>query len=269
MFWAAEALRVYVEMDRGAPPVAHRLLPRPRSAHLAADGTLSWKWYTKADLHGFGESHHGRFLRVHTRLCEHFAALADDSDDAIRRFAERWGPLRYPRSRPRALDETESIKEWRKFAVLARALVRSTIASHQGTRGHLDDLRSICEWLQIAQVRDATAEDKRLLVVMALNQWHNQSGGNALLGMSKDKIVMRPRSFFLFGIIGLQLAYAVSGAQDTLVCYHCQRFYTPKHKPRTGTRNFCKHCRRLGKPQLYAMRDLRARKRRDRGAARE
>jgi len=260
MFWRAEALRIYDEKARGAPPIAVRYVPRPRSAHLSADGTLSWKWDSTAVLHDFGTSIPPRFHRIPTRLCERFAALADDSDEAIRRFAERWGPLRYPKPQTQLVDDTEALVEWRRFAMLARALVRCAVASSELTPGRPEDWRSICDWLQVPPEPQPTAEHGLLLVASALNLWHARSTGHALVEIQKTKMVMRPRSVFLFGIIALQLAYAITGAQDTLVCYHCARFYTPKNKPRTGSRNFCSGCRRLGKPQLYAMRDLRTRR---------
>jgi hypothetical protein len=261
MFWKSEAQRIYEDQLRGAPPTAIRSVPRPRSAHLSADGTLSWKWYSNAVLHGFGKSVPTRFRRIHTRLSERFADLADAPDEAIRRFAAQWGPLRYPKRTIESFDDVESILEWRRFATLTRALVRCASALSEGTSGLPQDWRSICEWLQIAAEQNPSTEHGLLLVASALNLWYARSSGNALVEIQRNKMILCPRCVFLFWIIGLQLAYAITGAQDTLVCYHCARFYTPKNRPRTGSRNFCPTCRRHGKPVLYAMRDLRARRR--------
>jgi hypothetical protein len=264
MVWKAEALRIYGEKARGAPPSAVPSVPIPRSAHLSANRTLSWTWHSNAVLHGFGTSTPGRFRRIHTRLCERFAALADDSDEAIRRFAERWGPLRYPQPRTEPVVDTEAVLEWRRFATLARALVRCAVALSESMRGRPEDWRSICEWLHVPNEPHPSTVHGLLLVASALNLWYGRSTGHGLVEIQKTKMVMRPRAIFLFGIIGLQLTYAITGAQGTLICYHCARFYTPKNKPRTGSRNFCAGCRRAGKPQLYAMRDLRARRKRSR-----
>ncbi len=92
-----------------------------------------------------------------------------------------------------------------------------------------------------------------------MNQWYDRSTGNSIVDLHGNKMVMRPRSVFLFGIIGLQLAYTSTATRDSLVCFHCGGFYVPRNKPRTGSRAFCPRCRRQAKPQLYAMRDFRAR----------
>jgi len=46
------------------------------------------------------------------------------------------------------------------------------------------------------------------------------------------------------------------------VCYHCKRVYWPKNLPRTGARSFCSTCQRDRKPEMYAMREYRARQKR-------
>jgi len=154
---------------------------------------------------------------------------------------------------------TETVREWRRFALLARALLRCAVALSSEAEGRPEDWLSLCEWLEIPPIPAPTAELGLRLLASALNHWYGRSTGNSIVELQGSKIVMRPRSGFLFGIIGLQLAYTASATRDSLVCYHCGAFYTPRNKPRTGSRNFCPRCRRLSKPQLHAMRDFRAR----------
>lgn len=258
-----QTLEHYGKQDRGAPPVSFPFVSRPRSAHLAADGTISWKWYSNAVLHGQDIGVAVRARRILARLGERFAALADKQDEAIRCFAAQWGPLRYPTAPTVRNGDTESIKEWRRFAILARALLRCSVALSTEAQGRPEDWVSICEWLQLPPSLVRTAVDRLFLLASALNQWYGRSTGNSIVELQGKKMVMRPRLVSLFGIIGLQLAYTATATRDSLVCYHCGGFYAPRNKPRTGSRNFCARCRRRAKPQLYAMRDLRARQKRN------
>lgn len=255
-------LETYGKQDRGAPPVSMPFVSRPRSAHLAADGTISWKWHSNGVIHDQDISVPARARRIPARLAERFAALAEKPDQALCDFAAQWGPLRYPTAPTWRLDDTESLEEWRRFTVLARALLRCTVALSTKANGRPEDWLSICQWLQIQPALAPSAELGLRLLASALNHWYGRSTGNSIVELQGTKIVMRPRSGFLFGIIGLQLAYTASATRDSLVCYHCGGFYTPKNKPRTGSRNFCPRCQRLAKPQLYAMRDFRSRQNR-------
>jgi len=257
-------LDTYGKQDRGAPPVSMPFVSRPRSAHLAADGTISWKWHSNAvvrwqDITRQEISVAARARRIPARLAERFAALAGKSDEAICDFAGQWGPLRYPTLPVVRNGGTETVREWRRFALLARALLRCAVALSSEAEGRPEDWLSLCEWLEIPPIPAPTAELGLRLLASALNHWYGRSTGNSIVELQGSKIVMRPRSGYLFGIIGLQLAYTASATRDSLVCYHCGAFYTPRNKPRTGSRNFCPRCRRLSKPQLHAMRDFRAR----------
>lgn len=255
---------MYGKQDLGAPPAYFAWLPRPRSARLAPDGTISWRWHTRARVEGLDPLQTTRVVparRIPVQLAKRFAALADKPDETICRFAGDWGPLRYPRTTDRDSGDTELVQQWRRFAVLARAILRSAVAVSERTKGHSEDWLSICTWLNIPPEARPNAHLGLWLVVSALNQWYGRSSGNSIVEIHGNGIVIRPRSGFLFGILGLQLAWTVTATRDSLACYHCGALYRPNHKPRTGSRTFCPRCRRKGKPQLYAMRDLRDRQR--------
>ena len=100
---------------------------------------------------------------------------------------------------------------------------------------------------------------RRATVLAALNRWYAAGPGNTILVLEGDRVVIRPQVGTLFGIIGAQLVYQVIRPHKTLVCYHCNGLFTPRRVPSTGGRQFCPECRKLGKPQLYAMRDYRRR----------
>ena len=205
-------LDTYGKQDRGAPPVSMPFVSRPRSAHLAADGTISWKWHSNAvvrwqDITRQEISVAARARRIPARLAERFAALAGKSDEAICDFAGQWGPLRYPTLPVVRNGGTETVREWRRFALLARALLRCAVALSSEAEGRPEDWLSLCEWLEIPPIPAPTAELGLRLLASALNHWYGRSTGNSIVELQGSKIVMRPRSGYLFGIIGLQLAY--------------------------------------------------------------
>ena len=179
------------------------------------------------------------------------------------------GPLR-PSFWPKSSD-SEPLEGWVDLAKLARSLLSCSIAIQQARVGCRDDWQTICRWLNQPYDPLLTNTDpdpkfrylklyRRVLVVHALNRWYSVSSGNVLLGMRQGKLMIEPAATTLFGIIGLQLAYRITNASEMLVCYHCRRFFRPQRKAATGARTFCPTCRRSSKPQLYAMRDYRQRR---------
>src|SRR5271155_2213966 len=87
-------------------------LPRPLRAYLESDGTLSY-------VYPHGKLPESYVLQTpHAGLCFDFAQLAHGSDEQIRDFAEHWGPLG---SKP---PSQEHLKHWRRYAVLADALLQ-------------------------------------------------------------------------------------------------------------------------------------------------
>src|ERR1700693_2554708 len=84
--------------SRGVPAGAAHL-PAAVSAYLSPTGVLTWEGTPalRADAH-LRPSRMAMPRRINAELCQLFAALADGEKEKIRRFAARWGPLRYPRS---------------------------------------------------------------------------------------------------------------------------------------------------------------------------
>jgi hypothetical protein len=265
--WASESIS-HVTRSRNGKVAASAHLSVPHEAKLSRNGTLTWQWTSLVvTLEGTKRVSPALPRKVSSHLWEDFVALADAESEQIRAFSERWGPLRWE-----AIDcKSEALKDWRYFAQLASALVHCSAALGQGEPGAKSYWSAICQWLNITldpdlpkpEVRKpSTALHRRILLAQALNRWHARSLGNSIIGLQQDKLVIAPQVTTLFGIIGLQLAYRITGASEMLVCHHCTRFFPPKPQQAGQKRAFCPACRKKAKPQLYAMRDYRARLRR-------
>jgi hypothetical protein len=239
-------------------------LPKPYSVHLSRQGMLLFRWPRARSA---GQTRKNPPLRrVLPGLWSEFVQLAGRDDGEIRRFAEYWGPLR-PSRRPSPA--TESVEEWRQSAILARALVRTDAAIRRNEPGSAEDWQAICQWLRWAYDPELASQrtkwpgavvlHRRATVIAALNRWYSASPGNTILVLEGDRVAIRPQVATLFGTIGAQLAYQVISSHKTLICYHCNDFFTPRRIPSTGGRQFCPECRKRGNPQLYAMRDYRRR----------
>jgi hypothetical protein len=261
--WAIESLG-HVTIHRNGKVAIDMHLAAPYAAHLSQDGILTWKWtQTVFTREGKTQSTGQRPRKVSPRLWQDFASLANaKKSEEIRAFAERWGPLRHRN----VTAESEELEQWRYFAKLASALLKGSVALGQAQPGANEDWKTICSWLNMRFNPDLSGPDRRpsipyrcALLARALNRWYSLSLGNTLIGWQEDKLVIAPAATTLFGIIGLQLAYRITGATQMLVCHHCTRFFTPERKPSSGKRAFCPTCRRHAKPQLYAMRDYRIR----------
>src|SRR5579863_4784961 len=100
-----EDLLTFPDREGPARVIGPFYLPQPMDANVDADRNLSWTWENPSKLH-----------EPPSTLCFEFAKLTDGSDDTIRRFAARWGPLGLS---PRVIEERIGL--WLKYARLARA----------------------------------------------------------------------------------------------------------------------------------------------------
>jgi hypothetical protein len=150
---------------------------------------------------------------------------------------------------------------------VANAILRCSVALRKRRAGSIEDWKVLEKWLGMIGFAERTSlqggDDlaRRYVLAQALNLWFSCAKGNSLIGIQNDKLVIAPAVNSLLGIIGVQLAYHIIGASQMLVCHHCHRSFTPRRKPSTGRRVFCVACRHNKKPQVHAMRDLRARQR--------
>ncbi len=231
----------------------------PHEVRLSRDGVLHFQWYrTDHTFKGARSALHSS-RNVDSRLWKEFIALAGATDREIRAFANKWGPLRHKETQP----QIERLSDWRKYARLALAIFQCSVALKQRRLGSIEDWNVVGSWLGAdltSQLQDGDDLARRYTLAQALNLWFSRAKASSLIAIQKEKLVIAPAVNSLFGIIGVQLAYQITGASQMLVCHHCHRSFTPARKPPTGVRTFCPACRRDKKPQLYAMRDLRARR---------
>src|SRR5579862_6841613 len=239
---------------------ASHIVP-PLGAHLR-EGVLSWTWHSERQTkEGKFTSVGGKPRKMDSRLWRKFAALAEQSDEEIRAFSGRWGPLD-----PVQGEGTETIKRWRRLASLASALIQSSIALAKDELGRAEDWSTIAGWLKVPEPEQIPFRResprvqlifRRMLLVRAVNRWFAQSQGNGILLLSGDQIVTCPSSSTLLGTIGVQLAYQIAHAERMELCFHCKNWFVPDRVPSRGARRFCDACRKHGKPQMYAARDYR------------
>src|SRR5579862_5953102 len=150
--------------DRNARLLVHPTLPRPLEACLDHDGYLTWRWYKKYEEGGHDVPPKLQVPR--NGLCFEFARLAQASDEHIRRFAERWGPLRIEQR------EEEHLDKWRSYAVLAQAVLRFAGDRVQGGRGSTEDWGTICAWLQLGTLdRPRSVNQQLAIAASAVNSW--------------------------------------------------------------------------------------------------
>ena len=216
-------------MTRRSPFSLASHIATPLAARLSRTKVLSWTWHSER------QTKDGKFTsvvskprKVESGLWKKFASLADQSDEEIRVFAARWGPLG-----PIEAARTENISEWRQLASLAHALIQSSTALAQDELGRAEDWSMIADWLTIPEPQSPSGRDsprvqlmfRRMVLVRALNQWFTRSQGIGILLLSGDQLVVCPSSTTLFGIIGVQLAQQIAHAERMDLCFHCKQWF--------------------------------------------
>jgi hypothetical protein len=232
-------------------------MPRPRSARLDRQGKLSWQWSTSK---GWARSS-GAVQRIPPDLCFTFAQLANGDDEAIRSFAERWGPLNW---RSESVHDTprEAVEDWRRYAVLAQAILRFVAQGFKDSDG-VSDWKTIWSWLYPGQ----TVPELALLplkfrmspAAMAVNRWYSAAPGNGIVEVANKNLQLQPFASTLLGTLAGQIAEKISRNDESVICAGCHQLFVPKRPPSRGTRQYCKRCRRKKLPERDAARDYRLR----------
>jgi hypothetical protein len=239
--------------DRNARLVVHPTFPRPLEARLDHDGYLTWRWYE--DEQG-GRDVPPKLQVPRNGLCFEFARLAQASDEHIRRFAERWGPLRIEQR------EEEHVDKWRSYAVLAQVLLRFAGDTAHGGRGSKEDWGTICAWLQVGTLdRPRSVNQQLAIAASAVNSWFAAARGHRILDVVEGQFQIRPGASNLFGVLGAQLAHAIARSDELARCAGCKAAFTPKRPISHGSRQYCNRCRHAKIPQRDASRAWRSRKR--------
>ena len=202
-------------------------------------------------------------------LWKQFLRLHDATEEQVRRFALRYGPLT-PNLRP---GETEEISYWRHFSRLGHAIIRGHQAIAAGQHGEEGDWSVLSEFLNVPfdsliprerrrqDPLEKAAAVKFTTIPRALNKWFAQAGPCTLVDASPNGygILIAPRSNTLLGAIVTQIANQVTGPTTVVACSNCGRVYEPSRRPRRGERHYCRECRRNGVPGRDAAREFRRR----------
>jgi hypothetical protein len=109
------------------------------------------------------------------------------------------------------------------------------------------------------------------MVVSVLNEWIAEGEVRPRLHLSgkgpdaRPKIVLAPAfkavepEFPLFGVLGMQLLFAVSTERGVEFCSSCGECFEPGRQVRAGVWHYCNNCRVSGAMQRHASREYRAR----------
>jgi hypothetical protein len=190
------------------------------------------------------------------RLCFQFAQLARASDERIVELAGRWGPLGFD------LRAEEDIRDWRRYAALAGALLRFTSEHAVGRRSEKEDWRIICEFVFGAADRDdLKIREQTAVTALAVNTWFARARGHRILGSVDGVLQIRPNTSNLFGILITQIAHVMARTDQMAVCAGCKRAFTPERPISRGSRQYCRRFRKAKVPGRDASRDWRKRAR--------
>jgi hypothetical protein len=114
----------------------------------------------------------------------------------------------------------------------------------------VQDAKKIIELAaRIGQNADSEPESDRILVALEIDDWLRY-------GAVRPSIEWRGESPSLsfeawpFGLLALQMLFAVAGAAQVALCDGCGKPYLPRRKPRPDQRHFCTHCGERGAARL-------------------
>lgn len=212
-------------------------------------------------------------------MLQQFAGLWDAPPARVLAFARRWGPLGIcPCGKPatHSLDCApcgwdgsggwEPLKRWNFYAHRARAVLFLGSQLRGGGRSPTDEIRPLRRDLASVLLAAGRLEQPRVLpvdlwtlLVLVVNEWIEVGGVRPRLVMSGNaakgppELVLSPTwrfqhpEFSLFGALGMQLAFAVSGARGLAFCSACGTWFEPGSQLRVGTRHYCPECATRGK----------------------
>lgn len=215
-------------------------------------------------------------------MLEKFIRLADDkSGEKIQRYACEYGNLHLckahsmpaghnPQCEPlmiwhievgvgvmeKTFENGELLKNWRKYANFARALLNVSANLHDGKLGDSKDWEILRRhYLPGGIYADSENKEERI----CREKFYVGSGVHHWLAIANVRPAFTwnnetPEISFecdngygkLFGNLAIQLMMAISQTKKLVLCSSCGEPYIPKRKPRAGERNYCqkKYCGR-------------------------
>jgi len=215
-------------------------------------------------------------------LLNGFVTLAEASDDAIVKFAKRWGPLalcekhglpythlpvkgkwcgqlktRVVSFRDEKLGRMvkgegcrESLASWREYAGQARATLSLAANIHQERLGNLEDwskfpgYEKVVESIRKSESKKRALRQEQWLLGQVINDWLRWGTVAPKFEWDTDTPRLTLSGTWLAGALALQLAMAVSRTEGLAFCSNCGRGYVPTRRPRVNVRNYCEDCGR-------------------------
>ncbi len=247
------------------------------------------KFLDLADANGLKVLRYARQYGV-LGLCEHDLPYTHNPPPVLGRS---YSSIPEPYCVPRGWNggrASESIDTWRYFARVAMGLIRVARSQRRGNCGQSEDWQQVYQRVGFPDrlaaasppgVTDVASDivtffvmrqkwellNDQLPLQRVVNEWINLANVRPCLSLlltgAHRPVARGYRLNYgggLFGVLGVQLAYAVAGWHSFDFCSGCGRVFHPEVAPRTGQRRYCQACRDAGKPVVDAKRDYRLRK---------
>jgi hypothetical protein len=154
------------------------------------------------------------------------------------------------------------MEDWRRYAQLARALLRFVGEQVSGGRAKNEDWSTICNFLSLQLDRaPLPARFQMAITASAVNAWFAKAHGHRIMDTVDGQLQVVPGASNLFGVLVTQIAHVIARSDQLAVCAGCQNPFTPKRPLSRGSRQYCNRCRNAKVPARDASRDWRRRSR--------
>ena len=212
-------------------------------------------------------------------LLTDFVMLAAAPDDAIERYALRWGILELCRdgapryhnpphdavssvgghngclpnewsfqasSDPPAFTGRELLYHWRGYAAAGMAMLKLAARFHDGERGQEHDWKAAQpdDWIDGDNVPiwGWTLQEQKNAFARQTAEWLRLGNVHPVVGWGTSGMSVSLGGGGLFGALAVQLLLAVARTDGLAICSACARPYIPARRPARGRRNYCGSC---------------------------
>jgi len=192
--------------------------------------------------------------RPSKRLLPAFLRLEGQCDEAIRAFAERFGPL----SGPDSGENSESVERWRRAIEVGCCVVRVSDCHRKSLRADPRDVEAMTRWCKLPLKSLKSQLVRKVLLAMSVGNWLD-GAARPMCRWIGGTLVVELQATCLMGALGQQLVERIGGKAGKparLRCQNCGKDFTPERT----TQIRCRSCIGRGFRQRDAMRALRSRR---------
>jgi hypothetical protein len=224
--------------------LARERFKKPADVKLLDGGKLRFEW---SALH--------KGARLPT--LNSFLDLADASDEKVRRFAARHGPLFY-----HSADRTETTEEWKHYSKLAACIQSEGLvlalrsSGRKTTQEQQEQWDMLCKWVGIPDRR--IFGTRKWYVQRALDKWFAEDNCTVRTTWPGASLEVYARPNSVFGVIGLKLCEEIGDTHRRELCFECRHWFPIKRVLPPGKRRFCPKCGRRA-AMKHIMRERRRR----------